>query len=420
MGAARQISPRRKCLPGALGLVSLLLAGSMSSSALAQEAASQQPEGPAQSVLPASPPAQPVKTRVLFSQFVDMPASGDADDTLRYGGKFDAYFDVNGSALGIDDSISVHIHPEFKYGESANGRVGLIPSNTLLFYPDDGESFDLNLNVTKRWQSGTSLTVGKVNVLDLAAQLPVVGGGGHEGFMNLAMALPPSAIVPESITGALLTVPTKGALYRLWVFDPDIQSERTGFETAFRSGVAFLGSVTLPVKIGGRQGYYALKLAGSTRSEIAAESLPPVLVPAPGSGFGSRKGEFSAVLAAYQFIEQYAEAPGKGWGIFGQVYVSNGDPTFLDRSGFIGISGNPRSRPQDRFGVSWFRYSLTDGLVDALVTRLALEDEQGVEAFYTLGLNRNFRLTFDVQVIDSAVSARSTGVITAMRLTTSF
>jgi porin len=178
--------------------------------------------------------------------------------------------------------------------------------------------------------------------------------------------------------------------------------------------------VTLPVKIGGRQGYYALKLAGSTRSEIAAESLPPVLVPAPGSGFGSRKGEFSAVLAAYQFIEQYAEAPGKGWGIFGQVYVSNGDPTFLDRSGFIGISGNPRSRPQDRFGVSWFRYSLTDGLVDALVTRLALEDEQGVEAFYTLGLNRNFRLTFDVQVIDSAVSARSTGVITAMRLTTSF
>src|SRR3546814_9038677 len=51
------------------------------------------------------------------------------------------------------------------------------------------------------------------------------------------MALPPSAIIPESITGALLSVPTKGALYRLWVFDPDIQSERTGFETAFRSGV---------------------------------------------------------------------------------------------------------------------------------------------------------------------------------------
>jgi len=423
MGAARQNSQRRKCLPGALGLAALLLAGSMSSPAAAQETAGQQPSPPTAAAppqLPASPPAQPVKTRVLFSQFVDLPVSGDADDTLRYGGKFDAYFDINGSALGVDDSISVHIHPEFKYGESADGRIGLIPTNTLLFYPDDGESFDLNVNVTKRWQSGTSLTVGKVNVLDLAAQLPVVGGGGHEGFMNLAMALPPSAIIPESITGALLTVPTKGALYRLWVFDPDIQSERTGFETAFGSGVAFLGSVTVPVKIGGRQGYYALKLAGSTRSEIAAESLPPVLVPAPGSGFGDRKGEFSAVLAAYQFIEQYAEAPGKGWGIFGQVYLSNGDPTFLDRSGLIGISGNPRARPQDRFGIAWFRYSLSDGLVDTLAARLALEDEQGVEAFYTLGLSRNFRLTFDVQVIDSAVSARSTGVITGLRLTTSF
>src|SRR3546814_16781928 len=112
----------------------------------------------------------------------------------------------------------------------ANGTVGLIPSNTLLFYPDDGESFDLNVNVTKRWQSGTSLTVGKVNVLDLAAPLPVVGGGGHEGFMNLAMALPPSAIVPETITGASLPILHTGAQYNLWVIEPEIQSEQHGFE----------------------------------------------------------------------------------------------------------------------------------------------------------------------------------------------
>src|SRR3990167_1754068 len=349
MRVARQYRHKHGCLPGALGLVPFLLAGSIPTLAAAQEnpqlpeqadptSAAQGTAEPAPVVASAPPPTDQVKAHFLFSQFADIPVSGDAAHTLRYGGKIDAYFDIKGGALGIDDSISIHVHPEFKYGKSANGRVGLIPTNTLLFYPDEGESFDLNVNVTKHWQSGTSLTVGKVNVLDLAAQLPVVGGGGHEGFQNLAMALPPSAIIPGSITGALLTVPTKGALYRLWVFDPDIQSERTGFETAFKSGVAFLSSVTVPVKIGGKQGYYALKLAGSTRSEIAAESLPPVLVPAPGSSFGNRKGEFSAVLAAYQFLQQYPEAPGKGWGIFGQVFVSNGDPTFLDRSGFIGIS----------------------------------------------------------------------------------
>lgn len=375
---------------------------------------------PAASAPPEPALSEPIKTRLVYSQFADLPVSGDAADTLRYGGKIDAYLDIRGDALGIDDSISLHIHPEFKYGESANGTIGLLPSNTQLFYPGEGDVFDLNLNVTKRWQSGTRLTVGKVNVLDLAAQLPVVGGGGHEGFQNLAMALPPSAIVPGSITGALLNVPTRKALYRLWVFDPDSQSERTGFETAFKSGVAFLSSVTVPVKIAGRQGYYALKLAGSTRSTIAAEALPPVLVPAPGADFGNRKGEISAVLAGYQFIQQYAEAPGKGWGIFGQVYISNGNPTFLDKSGFIGISGNPRFRPQDRFGVAWFRYSLTNKLIRVLAPRLALQDEEGVEYFYTFGVNKNLRVTANVQVIDSAVSARDTGVLAGLRVTASF
>lgn len=378
----------------------------------------------AQPATPALPPpaVQPaaIKSRFLISQFADMPVAGGADETLRYGGKIDAYFDISGSAIGIDDSLSVHIHPEFKFGESANGEIGLLPSNTQLFYPDEGEQFDLSVNITKRWKSGTSLTVGKVNVLDLAAQLPVVGGGGHDGFQNLAMALPPSAIVPGSIFGALLNVPTKKALYRLWVFDPRLQSTKTGFESPFSKGVAFLGSVTVPVKIGGKPGYYALKLAGSTRSELATEALPAALVPGPGSTFGNRKGEFSAVLAGYQFLQLYPEAPGKGWGIFGQVYASRGDPTFLDRSGFIGISGNPRARPQDRFGVAWFRYSLTDGLIDTLATRVPLEDEEGIEAFYTVGLDKNFRVTADLQVVDSAVAVRETGWLLGLRLTADF
>ncbi|WP_427963905.1 carbohydrate porin [Altererythrobacter sp.] len=403
-GDAAQTSP---------GQASAALAVTQTAAAAAQHAGSLPPP-------PEHPAAPPIKARVLFSQFGDIPVSGDARDIFRYGGKIDGYFDIKGGAIGIDNSLSMHIHPEFKYGESANGEIGLLPSNTLLFYPGEGDVFDLNVNVTKRWKSGTTLTVGKVNVLDLAAGLPVVGGGGHEGFQNLAMALPPSAIVPGSIIGALFNKPTKSAIYRLWVFDPQLQSKKTGFESPFDKGVAFLGSITLPVKLGGKPGYYALKLAGSTRSELATEALVPVLVPAPGSGFGNRKGEFSAVLAGYQYLGVYPEAPGKGWGIFGQVYISHGDPTFLDKSGFIGISGNPRFRTQDRFGIAWYRYSLTDGLVNALANRLALEDEEGIEAFYTLGIDKHLRVTANLQVIDSAVSARDTGILAGMRVTASF
>lgn len=369
---------------------------------------------------PAPKEPGPVSARVVYSQFVDLPVSGDADDTLRYGGKIDGYVDIKGGAFGLDDSLTLHLHPEFKYGESSNGEIGLIPENTQLFYPGEGDIFDLSINVTKRWQSGTTLTVGKINILDLAARIPIQGGGGHEGFQNLAVALPPSAIVPGSVTGALLNVPTDKVLWRVLVFDPELQSRRSGLEDPFSKGVGVLASATFPVKIGGESGYYAIKVAGSTRSEIAADALPAVLVPAPGSGFGEKKGEISGIFAFQQYLNEYAGNPGKGIGIFGQVYLSNGDPTFLDASGFIGVAGNPKGRPQDRFGVTYFRYSLANGLVDVLRNRVALEDEEGIEAFYTFQVAEKFRLTANLQWVDSAVALRSPGVTAGVRLTTSF
>lgn len=378
------------------------------------------PAAPVAAVAAAPAAASPLKTRVVISQFVDSPISGDADKTLRYGGRIDGYFDLKGSAFGAGDSITLNVRPEYTWGKDSNGVVGLIPSNTAMFRGENRGDFDLSVSVTKQWKSGASLIVGKINVLDQAGKLPVVGSDGHHGFENLSMALPPSAIIANTLTGAFLQVPTKKVLYRLWVFDPDSQYGRTGFETAFRSGIGFLASATVPVKIGGKPGYYALKLSGSSRNDINADSLPAALIPSPTSPFGHKRGEFAAVLAGYQYLGVYPESPGKGWGIFGQVYVSNGDPTFLDRSGFVGISGNPRGRPQDRFGVAWFRYSLTNTLVDALSTRFALQDEEGVEAFYTLGLHENFELTADVQVVDSAVTARDTGVVAGLRLTASF
>lgn len=373
-----------------------------------------------QVILPTAPRRKPVDAGLVVSQFLDIPAAGDADDTVRYAGRADAYIDVRGDQFGLDDSFSLRVHPEFTWGETSNGTVGLIPNNSALFRGEDAGDFDVSVSLTKKWNSGAKLTVGKVNVLDLGGKLPVVGSDGHYGFQNLSIALPPSAIIPNTITGALLEVPTEKVLYRLWVFDPDSQYERTGFETAFESGVGFLGSVTFPVKIGGAPGYYALKLSGSTRNDISSTNLPAVLIPAPGSSFGNTSGEFAAVLAGYQFIDVYDDAPGKGWGVFGQVYHSLGDPTFLDVSGFVGVSGNPHSRPQDRFGAAWFRYSLTDELVDVLASRVGLEDEEGVELFYTLGLAKGFELTANAQIIDSAVASRDTGVLVGMRLTAGF
>lgn len=370
---------------------------------------------------PQTRPPRKIDARLVSTQFVDSVISGDAAGTVRYGGKVDAYLRIPGAKFGLDDSWTLSLHPEFRYGETSNGEVGLLPTNTQLFYPaTDGEEFDLSASITKHWRSGASLTVGKVNVLDIAERLPVASGGGQEGFMNLAMGLPPSAIVPGSLTGALLNIPTDDAIFRLWVYDPALQSAHSGFEDPFSQGVGFLGSVTIPTNFGGKRGFYALKLTGSTRGSIAADALPATLVPGPGSSFGNRKGEFAAILAGAQYLVEYPESPGAGIGIFGQVYMSNGDPTFLDASGFIGISGNPRSRPKDRFGIAYFRYSLTDGLVRELANRVPLEDEEGLEVFYTVQVADPLRITADVQWVDGAIASRSSGITASLRIKTTF
>jgi len=83
-------------------------------------------------------------------------------------------------------------------------------------------------------------------------------------------------------------------------------------------------------------------------------------------------------------------------------------------------SRNPRFRPQDRFGLAYFQYSLTDELVDDIAFRLGIEDEQGVEAFYTYQFADSLGITANVQVVDSAVAFRDTGVTVGARLTAQF
>ena len=374
---------------------------------------------------PAPPPATPPKpkadpVKLVVSQYVDTIASGSADIAARYSGRADAYINLPGSSFGLDDSWTIKVRPEFRWGVDSNGLVGLIPNNTALFRPEGSENFDLSLSVKKTWQSGANLEVGKINILDKSGALPIVASDGHFGFQNLGIALPPTAVLPNTLTGAMLEVPTKNVIYRLWVFDPASQFNRTGFETAFESGVGFLASAAALTRFGGKPGVYNFAVVGTTRSGPATDIFPSALTPPPGGNFGDGRGELALQLSGFQYLSLNKKARGKGIGIFARFQASLGDPTFLDYSGFIGISGNPVNRPQDRFGVAAFQYSVTDELVGDIAFRLPLEDERGAEVFYTVGFSEGFELTMNAQWIDSAVAFRDNGILLGARLTKVF
>ncbi len=371
---------------------------------------------------PARPAPKPLDVRVVASQFVDVPVSGDARSLARYSGRIDGYIEVNSSVYGGPSNLTIKLRPEYTWGQDSNGQVGLIPGNTALFRPENSGDFDLSASLLWKWNSGATLEVGKMNLLDTSGALPIVASDGHFGFQNLGIALPPTAVVPNTLTGAMLTVPKGKMIYRAWVFDPDSQYQRTGFETAFESGVAFMAAAARRVSIDNKPGIVNLAIVGSTRDSFAQDILPRALTPPPQpfGTFGNESGELAMQLSYYQFVKLYPEARGKGWGILARFQASMGDPTFLDYSGYFGISGNPRFRPQDRFGLAYFQYSLTDELVDDIAFRLGIEDETGVEAFYTHQIFDSVGLTANVQVVDSAVAFRDTGVTVGARLTTVF
>ena len=194
--------------------------------------------------------------------------------------------------IGGDNKWIVKAHPEFRYGSSTNGLVGVIPEQSRLFFPQpDGEEFDLALSLTRRFEGGGTLSVGKFNLLDVSAALPIVGGGGIEGFQNLAIALPPSGVVPSSITGAILNLPIGDNLFRFWLFDPNTQVQRSGLGNLFGDGVSALAAISIKTNFANKPGFRDSEGGGQHAHRDRPARDPGIAAAAgvlrPGAGAGA-------------------------------------------------------------------------------------------------------------------------------------
>ncbi len=105
-------------------------------------------------------------------------------------------------------------------------------------------------------------------------------------------------------------------------------------------------------------------------------------------------------LSIQQYLVQDSDDRERGWGFFGKIGFSDGNPTPQDWAGLLGFGGTgPLSaREGDRWGVAAFRNSISDEIVRALwpATR---HDEQGLEAFYNVEVAPWLHVTADVQTV---------------------
>lgn len=355
------------------------------------------------------------------TQFYQGFTEGTGSEDWAYGSRADAYLRLDGAKLGLWQGLFVSLHQSWVWGDVIDSEGGtILPVNTALaFPPRGGHDRDTSLIVTQAFSSNILLNVGKFDMFEQSAKTPILGGGGLDTFMNLALATPVTGITPPYVLGANLTIKTAPATLTLFVYDPRNAQDWDVIEHPFEEGTTYLGALTVPIKIAGLDGYQNIKAAFSTQEGIDFSSIPELALPPEAEGsLRSKDGRWYFAYSFQQYLYQNPENPQQGWGLFGQYAVSEGNPNPLETSYFIGVGGTGPlpSRPIDRWGVAYFRYDVSDVLTRNLqLFGINLDHESGVEAFYNLAVTPWFRITADAQFIHPVNSDRDDAVFLGLR-----
>jgi porin len=362
-----------------------------------------------------------------LTQFYQGLAAGDGDRDFKYGSKADLMLNADLSKLGFWNGFSVTVHTEYNFGESINGAGGtLVPPNTALLFPgmEDDDAFDLSsVYFTQHFSKSVSLLVGKINMMDLAAMKPFMGGAGIDAFQNLTFVAPPTGLVPPYLFGALLSVRTEPATFGLWVYDPASVVNKTGFEEPFANGTTIRGSVDFPVTIGGLSGHQGLVALysneeGTDQNDIGDTFLPPWPPDSP----DIKDNNYYFAYSFDQYLYRVSENSKEGFGLFGQFGISDGNPSRLYWSALVGIGGTGLiipGRSRDNWGIGYYYDVPSPDLKESLSRRLTIRDEQGMEIFYNFAVTPWFTVGANLQVIDPTLG-KDTAILLGFRSVTRF
>jgi porin len=314
------------------------------------------------------------------------------------------------------------VHAEYNFGESVNGRGGTIaPVNTALFFPgmDGADAFDLSsVYLGQRFGDSVALVLGKMNVVDLAASKPFMGGAGIDSFWNITFAAPPSGTVPPYLLGAILNVRTEPATFGLWVYDPVDVVNRSGLEDPFADGVTVRGTVEFPVTIAGLGGHQGFAASYSTLPGTNLEDLDELLIPPFPPGIpGIKDSRYYFAYSFDQYLYQSKANPREGVGLSGQFGISDGNPNRLYWMAIAGVGGTGLipGRSRDNWGVGYYYAAISPDLKDSLARTLRIRDEQGMEIFYNAAVTPWLAVGPDLQVIKPSL-ANDTAVFFGLRL----
>jgi porin len=233
----------------------------------------------------------------------------------------------------------------------------------------------------------------------------------NEHFLNSALlySLVEDATVPNvSLGGGIGTEPHARVSGSFSVFGTSETAGENPFEP---HGTTFSTEWTVTHTLADRAGaqtFGALYGIDARRADIAADPrtvLANVLRgrPAP----TTRADTWALYYNAHQYLHGDTD---RGWGVFLRAGLSDGNPNVVQWTAAGGMAGTGLlpGRPHDRWGLGLFSLGMSD---EDLLRDLGVGTEVGGELFYNVAVTPWLHVTFDAQVIESALpGADTTGV----------
>lgn len=340
--------------------------------------------------------------------------SGTGVEDYEYGGKVDAFVNLDSAKMGLWEGGGFRSHFEYRHGEApANLGGAIFAVNTALYWPVDtpNEVVATSLYLTQKLGDRSSIAIGKFNPVDLLAADPFYGGWGIDRFMNLILAAPPSGLIPVVFMGAVATVKTDPVAWTLMVFDPDDRTNDYLPGDLFHNGVNVSVSGAHSTTLAGRKTTYAVTGLYSTAEGTDYSTLPP------GFETTTKSGSYNVSFEFKHNLQESPVQPNANWGFYFKLAKADGNPNYVQSSVIAGIGGRALffGRPQDSFGIGAYRYNLSDVLQSSLSTNTKFKDESAIEAFYSYAVTPWLYVGADIQYIKPASGNYKNAVVSALR-----
>ena len=353
------------------------------------------------------------------TQFYGGVVSGGVKDSDEYSGRWDLLTNIDGEKAGLWPGLFLKMRVGANWNPIERFRAGsiLAPYSAGVYSKTDEESIAItDLSAIQMFSPNAGLTFGKMDTVDGDFN-SFAHGRGLDQFENLAFVLNPVlSFIPLSTLGAgvfaLYDDGTPAA--SLTVLDTHNVPTESGFDDLFDDGAVISATVELPTTIAELRGRHRFGYAITTADQIDLSQNPRFSLETDGK-FATESNSWVVTYNGEQFLVTDPNDPKKGWGLFARAAISDSDKNIFEYflSAGLGGTGGSFGRGDDRFGLGYFHLGVSDVFEERVID---LQDEDGVELFYSVAVLPWVSLTADAQFISGTLKAADDAYILSGRL----